>query len=211
MIKVGHMKEIDEIKKNNLVKKQSIQLVDIEFEITQVSLMMRKGWLLIGEKLLTIERNELYKQHNSKNMTKWLEEFSISLDVVPSTLWKFLKIVKMLNDINFPISEVNLKNVTGLEQIARIYEYTSDGEKTFELIKQLDEKVINITKIKKIASDLMNPKPAASDKNNNPATKGFLKAFWQKITKGFLACLTPKPIIKALPVLFVVFYITDMS
>jgi len=173
--------------------------------------MMRKGWLLIGEKLLTIERNELYKQHNSKNMTKWLEEFSISLDVVPSTLWKFLKIVKMLNDINFPISEVNLKNVTGLEQIARIYEYTSDGEKTFELIKQLDEKVINITKIKKIASDLMNPKPAASDKNNNPAPKGFLKYLWQKITKSFLACLPPKPILRVLPVLFVVFYITDMS
>ena len=175
-------------------------LSDIESEIIEVSEMLRKGWLLIGEKLLTVEKNQLYKQQDYKTFTAWLKYLSKTLELKPSTLWKYLKIVRMIDDINLPFSDVNLKNVTGLEQIARIYEHTNNADETIKLIQQLDEKVINTTEIKKISSELINPKPIS-----------FLKIYWRNIIKCFLASMPSKPMLKVLPVLFAVFYINDIS
>jgi len=199
-----------EVTNEHLVTKKS-QLVDIESEIIKTYGMMLKGWLYIGTKLLEVEKHQLYKQHNYETFTPWLKYLSKSLGLRPSTLWKYLEVVKMIDDINLPFSDVNLKNITGLEIIARVYEHKGDTQEALTLIKQLDEKNITVAGLKKQASELFNLKPPASDKNNNPAPKGFLKAFWKKITKGFLAYIPQKPMLRMLPVLFVVFYITDMS
>ena len=205
------MKKTNEVVKNNIVAIKPIQLSKVESEITRFYEIQRKAWLLIGIKLLEVEKHQLYKQHNYETFTPWLKALSQSLELKPSTLWKYLKIVRMIDEINLPFSDVNLKNVTGLEVISRIYEHNGDTREILDSIKQLDEKNITITELKQLASDLINPKPPTSDENNAPEPRNLLKFIWQKITKGFLACLPPKPIIKALPVLFVVFYITDMS
>jgi len=199
-----------EVTNEYLVTKKS-QLVDIESEIIKTYGMMLKGWLYIGTKLLEVEKHQLYKQHAYDSFTPWLKYLCKPIGLSPSTLWKYLKIVRMIDDINLSFSDVNLKNVTGLEIIARVYEHKGDTKEALALIKQLDEKNITVAELKKQASELFNTKPPALGKNNDPEPRRLLNILWQKITKGFLACIPPKPMLRMLPVLFVVFYITDMS
>jgi len=191
----------------NIIETQPTQLVHIESEIKQISVMLRKGWLFIGIKLLTVEKNKLYEQHNIKTFTSWLKALSKSLELKPSTLWKYLKIVRMIDDINLPFSEVNLKNVTGLEVISRIHEFKGNVTETLDLINQLDEKNITVTELRHVVINLKNTE---LESDNDTKQVGLLKRCWRSI-KCFLKCMPPTPVLRVLPVLFVVFYITDMS
>ncbi|WP_085302005.1 hypothetical protein [Colwellia polaris] len=130
-------------------------LTTIESEINQMSEMLRQGWLTVGERLFIVEHDQLYKQSHHKSFTSWLNSLSEKLDTKPSTLWKYLKIVRMIEDINYPKAKINLKNVTGLEQVARIYEATKDVEQVLTLISQLDEKAIKSSDVKKLAKEIV--------------------------------------------------------
>jgi hypothetical protein len=198
---------------NQNLTTEKIQLVDIESEIEQISEMIRQGWFVLGTKLLEVEEQELYEQHRNSSFTQWLNELCKQLGLDASTLWKYLRIVRMVKEIDFPVSEVNLKNVTGLQQIARIYDEKQDAEQATTLIKQLDEKIITIAEIKKIVANLKETPadvqtPSVTDK---PQTKNMLKRLWEYVMNCLLLIIPPKAIFSMLPILFVVFYITDIS
>jgi len=154
-------------------------LSDIEVEITQMSEMLRQGWFAVGTKLLAVEKHELYKQGQQRSYTAWLNSLSQTLDLKPSTLWKYLKIVRMVDEINFPTDKINLKNVTGLEQIARIYDANHNAIEACTLIHQLDEKLINVADVTKLAKVISNPPPDGKSPTEIDPIKsiGFKKFF----------------------------------
>jgi len=195
----------------NLQNTNTPSLLDIELEIIRMSEMLRQGWFAVGTKLLEVEKQELYKQSKQKNFTSWLNTLSQTLDLKPSTLWKYLKIVRMIDDINLPTENVNLKNVTGLEQIARIYDVNQNANEAIALTKLLEEKIINvalITKLAKVTSTTSvleeRPEKDISEPLENK------KGFWTNSSKSFLAVVTPKTTISLSFILLVVFYIKDM-
>ena len=155
-------------------------LTTIESEINQMSEMLRQGWFAVGERLFIVEHEQLYKQSDHKSFTSWLNSLSKKLDTKPSTLWKYLKIVRMIEDINYPKEKINLKNVTGLEQVARIYEASNNVEQVLTLINQLDEKAIKSSDVKKLAKEIicesLENKAAIGNFFNNPKYLATLKA-----------------------------------
>lgn len=195
----------------NLQNTNTPSLLDIEIEIIRMSEMLRQGWFAVGTKLLEVEKQELYKQSKQKSFTSWLNTLSQTLDLKPSTLWKYLKIVRMIDDINLPTENVNLKNVTGLEQIARIYDVNQNANEAIALTKLLEEKIINvalITKLAKVTSTTSvleeRPEKDISEPLENK------KGFWTNSSKSFLAVVTSKTTISLSFILLVVFYIKDM-
>jgi hypothetical protein len=186
-------------------------LSDIELEIIRMSEMLRQGWFAVGTKLLLVEKHELYKQGKKKSFTSWLNALSKTLDLKPSTLWKYLKIVRMIDDINLPTDNVNLKNVTGLEQIARIYDVNQDANEAIALTKLLEEKVINVALITKLAK-VTSTTPILEEHPEKDISEPLdhKKGFWTNSSKSFLAVVTPKTTISLSFILLIVFYIKDM-
>lgn len=129
-------------------------LSDVENEIFSMSESVRKGWYILGCKLHEVESQQLYKQSHHRHFTSWLHSISKVLELEPSTLWKYLKIVRMTSGLGISSDEINLRNVTGLEQIARIYGRTSDPEQALELIEDLNTKAINISEIRELAKSI---------------------------------------------------------
>lgn len=178
-------------------------LTTIESEINQMSEMLRQGWLAVGERLFIVEHEQLYKQSDHKSFTSWLNSLSKKLDTKPSTLWKYLKIVRMIEDINYPKAKVNLKNVTGLEQVARIYEVTKDVEQVLTLINQLDEKAIKSNDVKKLAKEIVCESLDKKDHLERKATLGiFLNK--QKYLATLKASAIPIFVLSSLTVYWVI-------
>lgn len=186
---------------------KSNSLTKIEADIYKFSTILRKGWFYIGKMVLTVEQNKLYEQAQFKSPSAWLKALSKELDIQPSTLRKFVKIVKMLEAINFPLDQVNPKNVTGLEQIARIYDHTNDCQKALDRIKSLDEKSITIKELRQEVAEILNPPIQDYDSVSEFKMGNNIWTIFVNFLKTFLF---PKPIIHVLPTLFVVLYITDI-
>jgi hypothetical protein len=186
-------------------------LSDIELEIIRMSEMLRQGWFAVGTKLLLVEKHGLYKQGKKKSFTSWLNALSKTLDLKPSTLWKYLKIVRMIDDINLPTENVNLKNVTGLEQIARIYDVNQNADEAIALTKLLEEKIINVALITKLAK-VTSTTPVLEDSPEKDISEPLdhTKGFWTNSSKYFLALITSKTTLSLSFVLLTVFYIKDM-
>jgi hypothetical protein len=177
-----------------------------------MSEILQQGWFSVGTKLLEVEKQELYKQGQQRSFTSWLHVLSKTLDLKPSTLWKYLKIVKMVDKINLPTDNVNLKNVTGLEQIARIYDANQNTAEAIGLIRQLDEKIINVADITKLARAISNSLPDVERPPKEPVIDhvGVKKLFWHNSTKYFLSVVTPRATLSLSFILLTVFYIKDM-
>lgn len=174
----------------------------IQEELLKLSKDTCNSTFLIGSTLLEIQRNDLHKQESPKSFSAWLIEFSEKAETngKRTKLLDSMKIVRMLEDTATPFSEVSHTSTKGLYQIARIHKKANDHDQTKKLIEQLSNKEITVTKLKELAKDITKrsetkaPPEPIDDKKSPCISKVYQRVF-----------------ISLLPILIVVFYITDIS
>ncbi len=133
------------------------ELIKIESKISITSDNHKNSWLLIGQYLYLVDKFELYKQNEKhSSYTKWLNSIADKINLKKSTLWKYKKIVTMINELELPHEEINSKNVTGLEQVARIFRLNKDQPKALNYIDLLNDKKIKTNELKHLYKNLSN-------------------------------------------------------
>jgi hypothetical protein len=188
--------------------KTQYELTNIESRILSTSDNQKKSWLLIGQYLCLVEKYELFTQNeNYTSYSKWLNFIAKKIDLQSSTLWKYKKIVIMINELKLPPEKINIKNVTGLEQISRIFGLTKNSSQALSYINLLNDKQLNITDLKSIYKNLLNKggnivlkedviseKPSLSTKINNFIHTILLTENMLKTSSIILIILTITPI-----------------
>ena len=134
---------------------RTYELIKIESKILTTLDNQKNSWLLIGQYLYLVDKFELYKQNEIySSYTKWLNSIADKVNLKKSTLWKYKKIVTMINELELAHEEINSKNVTGLEQVARIYSFNKDHPKAMNYINLLNDKKIKTIELTQIYKNL---------------------------------------------------------
>jgi flagellar biosynthesis/type III secretory pathway chaperone len=164
-------------------------LSDIESKIFYLSDNQKNGWILIGQHLWLVEKFELFKQEEkNSSYSYWLKSLAKRLDLKPSTLWKYRKVITMINELGIEHEAINPKNVTGLEQISRIFDHNKNTVQAIEYISQLNNKHIKVSELKEHFKQLIAVKIIENDINStqkNLTTK-FTDTFYDYLVSPFL-------------------------
>jgi hypothetical protein len=125
------------------------ELSDIESKIFHISENQKKCWIKIAQYLWLVEKFDLFKQDEKySSYSNWLKSLAKRLELKPSTLWKYRKIITMINELEIQHEDINPKNVTGLEQISRIFDYNKNSVQAVEYIALLNDKQIKVSELK---------------------------------------------------------------
>lgn len=125
------------------------KLSDIESKIFHISESQKKCWIKIAQYLWLVEKFDLFKQDEKySSYSNWLKSLAKRLELKPSTLWKYRKIITMINELEIQHEDINPKNVTGLEQISRIFDYNKNSAQAVEYIALLNDKQIKVSELK---------------------------------------------------------------
>ena len=141
------MNNVFEIYEENEKLEGLSRLEMIELEMAQMGQSLKTGWLVIGLNTLEIKNERLFVECH-RSFTAWIKYMSDKLHVQPSALWKYLKVVEMLVDLNYSIMKVDLQSLSKLEQIARIYGLGVSETTIIGLMQRVEEHSVSILELK---------------------------------------------------------------
>ena len=182
------------------------ELSDIESKIFNLSESQKNGWLIIAQHLWLVEKFELFKQdEKNSSYSHWLRTLAKRLDLKPSTLWKYRKIVTMINELGVQHGDINPKNVTGLEQISRIFDHNKNPDQAVEYIALLNNRQIKVSELKEHFKQITTTKIIENE--INPTQQNLIT----KITDKFHSYLIPSFLVRTACVLVGLITITPIN
>jgi hypothetical protein len=185
------------------------ELIKIESKIILTSDNQKNSWLLVGQYLYLVDKFELYKQNeNHSSYTKWLHCIADKVNLKKSTLWKYKKIVTMINELKLTLEEVNVNNQNGLEQVARIYKLNKNRSEALKYINLLNDKNIKPVELTNLYKKLAKNK---SDLVTGEKILPYKLSLSSKISNFINRILFTDNMLKTSSIMIVVFTITPIK